>query len=207
LLYYKKIVGWENLLRQRRLLTFRENIISYFENIEYDDVADSIDENEIAQEKRIEINRNLNAIQIVLASCGVSTSIYYSPPPAIGGLAGEICLFSNIFNLDGFEIPFQQIVDRIDRAIGIYAKDALWSWVRIFNPLFYVSLFLEYIASIPFILLGKAGFNQRAAEQSIIGKIVKFITELVALTASLLTILHLIGKLDVTLKFIKEFFP
>lgn len=205
--YYKNIVGWENLVRQRRLLTFRENIIKYFENIEYDDVADSVYENEIAKKNRIEINRNLNAIQIVLASCGVSTTIYYSPPPAIGGLAGEICLFSNIFNLDDFDIPFQQIVDRIDRAIGIYAKDALWSWLRLFNPLFYISLFLEYIASIPFVLLGKAGFNQRAAEQSIIGKIVKFIIELVTITASILTILHHTDKLDVTLKFINDFFP
>ena len=116
-------------------------------------------------------------------------------------------LFSNIFNLDDFDIPFQQIVDRIDRAIGIYAKDALWSWLRLFNPLFYISLFLEYIASIPFVLLGKAGFNQRAAEQSIIGKIVKFIIELVTITASILTILHHTDKLDVTLKFINDFFP
>lgn len=200
--YYKKLLGWENLLYQNRLSRFRFLIKQYSENIEYYD--DEVIENDNAKDARQKINLNLANIQKILMSCGVRTTVQHIPPPAIGGYSVSMCLFSNIFGLYKYDIPLQEIFDRIDKALGIYKSDCFWSWLRIFNPLFYFTVVVEYLANIPFVLLGKAGFDQAAIKQSYIGKISELVFKIIVGTSALLSILKYFGILEETLGVFKQ---
>ena len=119
--WYKKIPYWENRKRLKMLIKFKKLVVNYFNNVEYDPFF-SLKENQEAIKTRHEINLCLDKIYSYIISAGINPTIYYSPPPAIGGIAGNINLH-NIFHLHGFEISPQYIIDNVDRAIGIYEND------------------------------------------------------------------------------------
>ncbi len=179
--HYKKIFVFENIQRHNVLIEFRNNVVKYFNNIKYDSYLGEPTENEIAQKMRYEININFTKISNIIHTSGISTSMHYSPPPAVGGLAADIDLIGNIFNLKRFTINPQYITDMIDRSIGIYKDDFSKSIIRLINPIFYIRTILEIISDIPFWLLGIVGFNQSAAEQAILGKLFRFFIEIIYL--------------------------
>lgn len=195
--YYKKITIWENRKRTELLVAFRNLVDTYFTNLEdYSHLGLDPHENEKAKKARREINMILDKMHSVIILAGVSPTIYYSPPPAIGGLAGTIDLIYNIFNLHHFEIKPENLLDLIDRAVGIYENDRLNAWLRTINPLFWLGLILDYIVSLPFKIIGKIGFNQERVESSIMGRITKGVLYLIIVLAAFLEILEKIGYLE-----------
>ncbi len=191
--YYKKITIWENYRRTKLLLEFRNLVVTYFANLL---VSGRRVENKKAQQARIEINMILDKTYFVVISAGVKPTIYYSPPPSIGGLEGDIDLIHNIFNLYRYQIEPRKILDFIERAIGIYENDRHNALLRTLNPLFWLGLILDYIVSLPFKVIGKIGFNQEKIESSITGKIIKGILYFITVLASFLTVLEKIGYLE-----------
>jgi len=147
-MYYKKISIWENRKRLKLLNEFRNLVITYFNNIESD--LFNLRENQQAIEARRKINLLIDKVHFIIRSAGILPLMYYSPPPAVGGLAGNIDLIYNIFNLYRFKIEPQYLLDFIDRAIGIYENDKFNALLRTLNPLFWISLILDYIVSLPF---------------------------------------------------------
>lgn len=118
--WYKRIHYWENRKRLKMLIKFRELIVNYFNNVEYGSFF-SLRENQEAVKTRYEINLCLDKIYLYIISAGINPTIYYSPPPAIGGIAGNINLIHNIFHLHRFEISPQYIIDYVDRAM-VYTR-------------------------------------------------------------------------------------
>jgi len=199
--YYKKITIWENNKRVRLLSEFRELVVTYFNNIKYLGFGSSgVSENEKAREARIKINMILDKMYFIIISAGVNPIMYYTPPPAIGGLTRDIDLVINIFNLYRFRINPQLLLDFIERAIGVYENDGLKALLRTVNPFFWLGLISDYIVSLPFKVFGEIGFNQEKIESSITGKIIKGIIKgtfyLITFLASFLAVLKYIGYLE-----------
>jgi len=98
--YYKRITIWDNKKRIELLNNLKELVIAYFENIEYPEYSvGEYSENEKARKIRSEINMIMDKIHSVVILAGVSLTVYYAPPPAVGGIASNIELLHGIFNL------------------------------------------------------------------------------------------------------------
>lgn len=200
--FYKKITIWENARRINHLVKFRSLIIKYFESVEWSDYGGPI-ETDDSSKIRSEINIDTYETKKIMMSCGIRSSMYYTPPPAIGGPMGDIDLLTNVFNLHTFRIDPKYLVDHIEQCIGILEKDKVNSLMRTFNPLYWLGLILDEIVSIPFRLLGKAGFNQEGIENSFLGRIVKTFLYLITVFAAFLTVLEKLGYLQGFLIFIQ----
>ena len=98
----------------------------------------------------------------------------------------------NLFEFPRFRIPFQNAVDLIERAIGVYQSDRMAAIRRTINPFWWLFRGLLWSVRIPFILLGAMGYDAARMERSNAGKNVKL---LLAISALLLTILKLMGWL------------
>jgi hypothetical protein len=194
--YYKKILFWENNDRHKRLLEFRALVLDYFNNSKADWMVDERIEKPKAQEARVQINRVLDGIHDLILYAGIDPSVLYTPPPAVGGYRQNIDLVNNIFNLHRFQISPNSLLDIVDRAIGIYYNNSGPAFRRTINPFFYLGLVFDAIAGSPFMLLGRAGFNRKKAEESLVGRLIKGSIYLISALASLLTVLQLLGYLE-----------
>lgn len=185
--HYTKILRWENAKRLRKLMEFREFIIEYFNN----------NRNTVASHAaRNKINRFMSEVHPIVVQSGINPIYTWRAPPIAGGYSAKIDLIINIFNLDDYFTEYTLVLDLIDRSIGIYESNAESARIRIFNPLFYIGLVLDFISDLPFIALGKLGLNRQKARSSVIGRIAKGVLYLITVLAAFLTILHLLGFLD-----------
>lgn len=194
--HYKKMFIWENIKRTNELISFRNLVTKYFNNAPCHWMADGRVENDEAVESRRQINLVIDKICQFVSEAGIPTTIYYSPPPAIGGLSGDIDLLANIFNLHKFQISKDTLSDKIERAIGVYQNDKTKAWIRTLNPLFWIYLILNYLVSLPFKLLWLAGFDRARIESSFAGKLLKMIISIITVGAAFLTVLEKLDYLE-----------
>lgn len=199
----KKILIFENRRRLKFLHEFRNEFNSYIENSKGSWVAEARIESENAKSNRIELNKMMDEVELIVDYSGVNTNYTQYPAPAVGGYVKSVAILSNIFNLFSLQISPDVVFDCIDRSIGNYERNTIPSLIRIFNPLFWVSTTLNTIAEIPFSLLGAAGFNREKIEYSILGKFFKFILYLLTGIVSFLGILYYLDYLDVMKEFLK----
>ena len=194
--HYTKILRWENAKRLSKLMEFRKLIIEYFNNHRNTNVAD------VARSK---INRYMNEVHSIVVQSGINPIYTWRAPPIAGGYSAKIDLIINIFNLDDYFTEYDLVLDLIDRSIGIYESNTKWARFRIFNPFFYIGLGLDFISDLPFIALGKLGFNRQKARTSAVGRLVKGVLFLIPIFAAFLTTLHHLGYLDPVKQFVHEF--
>ncbi|MBI5789408.1 MAG: hypothetical protein HZA78_11195 [Candidatus Schekmanbacteria bacterium] len=178
------------------LKNFREFVVLYFDNSKAHWMVQHRIENDKAKEVRTEINQILKIIHSIINMANINTMTIHIPSASIGGLVPNIDVILNIFNLQGYQIKDQHILDYIDRAIGVYKTDFTSSIFRTINPFYWLGLILDFIVSLPFILIGKDGFDPKKVEASFLGKLLKFGFYLIGAFASFLTILHFTGYLD-----------
>jgi len=145
------------------------------------------DANGIAKKKalREKINLLSGEVSKYVRKTGIPASIYYSPPPAIGGMAGNIGLFENIFNLRQFDIPAQTIFDMLDKAIGNFRFLQKEHKRKIKNPFYWIGRAIR----LPFSIFSFAGFNGSKIETSLFGKLYKLFVGLLLLISAIVTIL------------------
>ncbi len=204
--YYTKILPWENNSRLDKLAEFRALVIEYFNNSHAEWMVDERIEQPKAEEARVKINRMMNGVHDIILYAGVNPSIRYTPPPAVGGYIQNIGLVQNIFNLHRFQIAPNNLLDFIDRAIGIYENNSGPAFRRAINPFFYVGLVFDLVARIPFVLVGRAGFNRKKAEESLVGRVTKGVIYIITALASLLTVLQLLDYLKPAKEVVKNVF-
>ncbi len=140
----RSITYWGAKKRLNLLTTFREDVIGYFETAHWDMYSDQWEGNEGAPELRQQINEHMRAVDAALHFVGISTEVDYAPPAATGGLAGRIALLDHLFDLPKLGVPLDNLVDSLDRAIGIYR-----SWLpglrwRVFNPFYWMGWGLTF---------------------------------------------------------------
>ncbi len=202
---YTKILIWENKKRLNKLMEFRDYILTYFNNSRAEWIMDPRVEEVAAQEARFNINLSMKEAHSIILKSGITPTLSWTLPSAGGRYSTNVDLIENIFNLHEFQIDPRLVLDNIDRAIGIYASNTRSALIRIFNPFFYIGLVFDFISDLPFIALGKLGFNHHKARSSAIGRLVKGFFYLITVFAAFLTILHLLGYLDPVKQFVHEF--
>jgi len=193
---YTNIPIWETKKRIRRLKEFLGMIITYFGNIERSFMVDNAIENDIAKTNRSKINIKIDQVRKIIIQSNVSYIVRYIPAPAVGGAISNIDIFHNLHQLNRFQIPDSQVTDTIERAIGVYESDLTAAWLRTINPFYWLNRLLNIVASVPFRILASAGFNQKAAEESVVGKIFKSVVYILGVLASVLTVIQLLGYLE-----------
>lgn len=175
-----------------RIQTFRQSYNNYLVNDRALSDAASFYSNNTPEIKRLrsnvvkfksEVNEGLSNIMGIVSRAGLSTSMFYSPPPAVGGISGNIDYFANIFQLSRFQQSPDLIFDTLDRAEGVYLELKRQRIEMLKDPLFYLSLLIRW----PFYIIKFSGFDSKKAEQSVIGKIYKFLTSFVLLILSIIT--------------------
>ena len=200
---YTKILIWENKRRLNKLRVFRPLMIRYFNNSQVGFGGGRVEES-AAKEARREINLLRDEIHSIILNSGIDPSFSWTPPAAVGDDETEIDLIEDIFNLDQFDIGPNNLLDLIDRAIGIYDANRKSAFVRTFNPFFYLGLVLDTISDLPFIAIGILGFNRQKIKTSAIGRLVKGILYLAIIVAAVLTILHLLDFVEPIKQFVHK---
>ena len=193
---YTRILPWENNRRLERLGEFRALVILYFNSSRAEWMVDERIEKPEAEEARVKINRMMDETHDIILYSGVNPSIRYTPPAAVGGYIQNIDLVQNVFNLHRFQITANNLLDFIDRSIGIYESNMRPALFRAINPFFYLGLAFDLVARAPFVLIGRAGFNRKKVEESLAGRMVKGSIYIITALASLLTVLQLLDYLQ-----------
>ena len=201
--YYTKILVWENKRRLNKLREFRPLMIRYFNNSRVGFGGGRV-EDSAAKEARREINLLRDEIHSIILNSGIDPSFSWTPPAAVGDDETEIDLIEDVFNLDQFDIGPNNLLDLIDRAIGIYDSNCKSAFIRTFNPFFYLGLVLDTISDLPFIAIGILGFNRQKIKTSAIGRLVKGILYLTIIVAAVLTILHLLDFVEPIKQFVHK---
>lgn len=166
---------------------FKETWIEYC-ILQHKYPTSSEDNQKIAALREV-LNTSMGEVEYIVREAGVSTGVYYSPPPAIGGVAGFIDYFLNLFQLKQFSIDPQMIVDCLEQAIGKYNFEQKRFRRKLFNPLYWIG----EIIRIPFHLLSFAGFNAQKFEFSFIGKSYKFIVSIITVAWTIIEMLNFFG--------------
>ena len=138
---------------------------------------------------RTELNSSLHEAARLVRKSGMSTSIFYSPPPIVGGMSCDLDLFANLFTLPNFQLSPIMVVDLIDRAVGNYVDMRKTFFLRLINPLYWIG----EIIRIPFRLLSFSGFNGLKAEHSTIGRIYKLVASFATFVWTVIQILDFFG--------------
>lgn len=202
--YYTKILFWENNRRLKKLIEFRNLVIEYFNNSQANWGMDPRIEKAPARAARVQINRVRDQIHDIILHSGINPTLAHAPPPAIGGYVMPVDVIQNIFFLDRFQIEANVILDFIERSIGVYESNHKSAIARTFNPFFYLGLLFDTISELPFIAIGKLGFNRRKMEESAIGRLFKGVLYLITVVAAFLTILQLLDLLGPVKQFVHE---
>lgn len=194
-MFYDEITIFELVRRIDFLIQTKKDIAEYFKGLSYDFMGHP-SENDEASRLRQKINQNLRKITRYIVATGTSSSIFYTPPPAIGGIQGDIDLVSNMFNLSRFDISPNMLIDKIDQSIGIYNDEKIRALIRTLNPFWWAWKLIKKIVRFPFFLIQEAGFNTSKIERSFVGKLYSFISSVIVLLAALLAILSAFGYQD-----------
>ena len=192
---YRHISLWENSRRLRVLEEFRNDVVSYFNNSSPLGIGEGRREGTEAVQARQRINLTVPQAHHIIEAAGIAPSMRWMPPRMMGGHVQQINLLLNLFELDRFQIPSQNAVDFIERAIGVYQSDRMAAIRRTINPFWWLFRGLLWFARIPFVVLGAVGFDAARMERSVLGRFFKAILTLLLATSALLKILNLLGWL------------
>jgi hypothetical protein len=178
-----KIVQFKSLLNEYRDA----------ENRAQQNISSIVQHNGAASAKlvvlREQINLSIQEIDSILKKCGISATVYYAPPPAFGGIEGQIDLLNNFFNLKRHRIPQSALIDVLDRAIGSYYQLRKRFFQNLINPFFW----LNKLIRLPFRLISYSGFDGEKAERSIVGKILKLLMSILSIPASIWAIIQILN--------------
>lgn len=193
---YKDIPFWQNLYRTGKLKAFKSRVEKYFSGVGYNEFDRTIIDDSETSPIREAINNDLTLIEGYMVDANISPIVIYTPPPMLGGPIQRMNVLDNLFNLQNYDIETQGVIDFIDQAVGVYKNDFAYSVLRVFNPLYWLRIILEFVASIPFAILGAIGIDEKKAEQSYVGRIVKIVIKFLALIATAAGIWDFLARLN-----------
>lgn len=183
---------WACKRRLDELRAFRELVRIYFANTHFTNMGKPI-EQQAASVARQQINLDAGRAIESCTLIGHQMVLNYTPPPASGLSGFNVNVIKELFQFDRLRIPRSVAFDFFDRAIGDYERLRRKLLRQSFNPLFWLWLVFRGLLRIPFHILGAAGFNAQAIEQSKAGKTFKIITAFAGFVLTILGILHALG--------------
>jgi hypothetical protein len=194
--HYNRMTIFQNLQCIRILKKFKKLAGRYFENVDYGSYGLTAVEKPKAKAIRSQLNLMLERVKRALSSVEISPDICDASRLTAPEHEEGVYLVDNIFNLHQLKISPQTLLDYVERAIGVYRDDKLKSVIRSLNPLFWVSIVLDYISSLPFTILSALGFERSKIEDSSFGKFLKGCFRVAVVVTVLAAILYHQGYLD-----------
>jgi hypothetical protein len=195
MLHYKRMTIFQNLDRTRTLVTFKKLIEMYFANVDRGAFGLEATENVIAKRTRSQLNLRLEKVKMALYSVETYPTAPHQRRTAAYEPSGEIDLVENIFSLKQQKVDPQTLVDHVERAIGMYTGDRFNASLRTLNPLYWLSILVNYTARLPFFILGSMGLNRDRLEGSTLGKVFKGFFRVAVFLAILVGVIHYLGFL------------
>lgn len=188
MIHFKKKTVFGNSYSLRKLIEFRILVKQYFKlagpNFEHISIID----HEGISNLRTKLNKLIRAIDQIMLEANIEPTIVVTRL----GRTDEVCILNTIFHLHQHHISPQEVLDLIDKTIGVYSHDKIPSIIRTLNPLFWFIRFIDFIVKTLFDLLQKSGFDIQKIEESFIGKIIKLIAYCISVLTSVLTILSIL---------------
>ena len=167
--------------KREQIIKFRNTYIEFLNLSQVD--YPSEEQQARIQLLRSEINRTTPLVISYLNNIGEATTIYYSPPPMIGGIRGNIDLIQNLLNPSIIQME-QMALDILDKGIGRYDYLIENQWKKWINPLHWIGEMIR----LPFHLLRFSGFNASKLEFSFLGKSYKLIAGIITLVGGVIKI-------------------
>lgn len=194
---WNRITLFENRRRTELLRKFAQLMHDYEAGTQPPDFGD-IDPQQTPASlaAREAMNRILHDVDEVMDLAGEPAIVQWTPPAMTGGYVQNIALVLNYFQLHRYQIGPQIVLDHVVRAVGIYESDFERARFRTFNPFFWLGLALDTLASWPFELARRTGFNTSKVEDSLFGRLVRLVVWSLGAVVLFLTFLQLIGFLD-----------
>ncbi len=180
--YYRNVTIFTNWARVKTLKSFRALVVEYFEKA----LQRNPDEAAVAELRR-KINQGMLHANFFIHAAGYSTTIQHMPGAA-GGWRRTIEVLIDIFEAVPQDMEPNTVIDCIDRAVGIYETDQRNATIRTINPLWWLQRAFVLMGRLPFMALAAAGFDTKALEQSVAGKVVRFVVWLIGLIGGLIAI-------------------
>ncbi len=137
------------------------------------------------QAVRSVLNKALRDIEDIVVAAGVSPIETTRPSPTVHF---DVNLFVEMFSLTRIEISQRHVIDRVERAIGVYEREHRASKRRTWNPLWWLS-------RAPFYVLRAAGFDTAPIEFTLLGRALRTLPTAVVVVASTLAIISQLGVL------------
>jgi len=181
---------WECKRRLTEVRTFRELVRRYFKDSGFDSRGKRYFSNG-NRELRIRINTMQPEVVRSCYLVGHSLSCSYADP--LTGFHGRINVIESLFTLDRLRIPLSAAFDYLDRAIGDYERNLSKLKRQSWNPLYWLRLAFLWLIGFPFRILGAAGFDARAIEQTLAGRVVKASVGFIIFVSALLQALNYLG--------------
>ncbi len=192
----KRMTIFQNLQSIRTLKKFKKLSERYFENVDYGSYGLTVVEKPKAKAIRSQLNLMLERAKRALSSVEISPDICNDSRLTAPEHEEGVYLVDNIFNLHQLKISPQTLLDYVERAIGVYRDDKFKSLIRTLNPLFWLSIVLDYIISLPFAIPGALGFNRSKIEEGSLGRFLKGCFRIAVVVTVLVVILYHQGYLD-----------
>ncbi len=173
---YRSITVGENDRRRERLEEFRTTLEQYI-LVRHSSVPE-------LEAVRSALNKALRDTEDIVIAAGVSQiEVRHLRTASI-----DVNLFVEVFSLRQFDIPHRNVIDRVERAIGVYERDHRASKRRTWNPLWWFS-------RAPFYVLRAAGFDTAPIEFTLLGRALRSLPTVVVVVASTLAIVRQLGVL------------
>jgi hypothetical protein len=195
MLHYKRMTIFQNLDRTRTLVKFKKLVETYFANVDYGAFGLDAKENIIAKRTRSQLNLMLEKVKMAMHSVETHPTAPQQIRRAAYEPSGELDLLENLFSLQQNKVEPQTLVDHVERAIGMYTGDRFNASLRTLNPLYWLSILVNYTARLPFFILGSMGLNRDRLEGSTLGKVFKGFFRVAVFLAILVGVIHYLGFL------------
>ena len=197
---YDDITCWENKKRVAALYRYRKCVVEYLNNVTTTidaTIKNAMVDNLPAREVRMQINLIVNEVKTYVIGAKIGTEVIRTAPASAGGRTFRFDLFDDFFgNLDSYGIPYDLVIDMLEKAIGVYTGDESKAFWRTVSPLWWMKRLFEEIGRIPFRLLTTFGLDMERSENSLLGRMFRGLFSWIAAFASLLVIANLLGFLE-----------
>jgi hypothetical protein len=185
--------------RIRVLESFLELSRNYFGSLQASSFGGSSETN-ASLAYRSQLNALISSVESYVRQSDTTDTYLYRAPPVVGGYAQNISVIQNIFSLHSNQISPLVLFDVLERSIADYSNDINYAWIRTFNPIYWIGVFIHYLASFPFKLLTSVGFNGEKAKHSLLGKVIMLLINvvgaLITALSGVVTILAAINRLE-----------
>lgn len=203
-LQYSKIPIKENKRRVEYLSLFRDLLNDQFGwNQEGAGTSSKLGQLN-SEQRRVEINKRKPIAHEMITLAGIKTrrACAQRVRGSHDRTMFELDVIDRLWDAYELGISMREPVVAVEEAIGVYEHDQKRASFRTRNPIFWILRVVEWIAELPFWFVGLFGFNQKKAEESKPGRVVKGVMQigvfvafgwLIQLLVNLIQLLHVLG--------------